>query len=485
MTRQLTSLVLFLIMIIGTGYAQTPDTLWSRTYGGTLREGAYDIDRTNDGNYIVTGEIETSQYNTDVFLLKVDPQGDTIWTASFGDIDTDEFGRSVRQTSDWGFIIGGYGGVSQENEVILIKTDSLGNEEWSTAFGPTADNRAHVVRETSDGGFIIAGQAWIIHGAFGSYDMYVIKTNAFGELEWERFIGESMNQYALGVCEAENGDFVAAGRTQASGWDAYLVRLSPSGDSVWTRAVGEGAQNDATDILALADGSGFMFTGIHYDPSDGGSSAILARADNDGNIVWWHNYGGVDEEWGQSLVATADGGYVIGGMMSRFDIGWNVYVVKTDSLGNEEWSENYGGTGDDRGYGITYGYDGSIVIAGWTSSYGGGWLDVYLLKYEGSFVGIEGEEQITNLPSAVRLDQNYPNPFNAQTTIRFSLSEPSNVIVEIYDILGRMVESIFENEKQAGDYTLIWNADNVPSGVYFYSIQAGDYAETKKMVLLK
>ena len=485
MNRHLGFLVFSLILFTGTGFTQAPDTSWTRTFGTTLREGAYDIDRTSDGNYIITGEIETSQYNTDVYLLKVNSDGDTLWTASFGNTNTDEYGRSVKETSDGGFIIGGYGGVSNENEVILIKTDSLGNYEWQSVFGPSPDNRGHAVCQTSDGGFIVAGQAWIIHGAFGSYDMYVIKTDSNGNLEWERFIGGGSGDYALGVCEAPNGDIVATGRTQTFGWDAFLVRLSPSGDSLWARGLGDGQQDDGSDVMALTDGSGFIFTGLHYDPSNGGSNVFLARADNDGNIVWWRNYGGEDEEFGESLAMTPDGGYVIGGMTARWETGWNVYVVKTDSLGNQEWIQNFGGTGDDRGHGVTVGLDGSIVVTGWTSSYGGGWLDVYLIKFEGSLVGIEDDEQYSALPIEMRLDQNYPNPFNASTEITYGLPSDSHVTLEIFDLMGRKIETLVDRYQQTGVHSAIWNADYDPSGVYFYKISAGNFNRTRKMVLLK
>ena len=89
------------------------------------------------------------------------------------------------------------------------------------------------------------------------------------------------------------------------------------------------------------------------------------------------------------------------------------------------------------------------------------------------------------IPLRFILYQNYPNPFNASTTISYSLSESSEVTIEIYDILGRKVETILESKNQAGEHQIIWDAENQPSGVYLYRIQAGDYAETKKMVLLK
>jgi len=98
---------------------------------------------------------------------------------------------------------------------------------------------------------------------------------------------------------------------------------------------------------------------------------------------------------------------------------------------------------------------------------------------------VTGIETLPNTPDNFTLSQNHPNPFNASTMIGYSLSEPTNVIIEIYDILGRKIETIFEGEQTAGEHQIIWNADDHPSGVYFYRISAGNYVETKKMVLLK
>ena len=89
------------------------------------------------------------------------------------------------------------------------------------------------------------------------------------------------------------------------------------------------------------------------------------------------------------------------------------------------------------------------------------------------------------LPERFGLSQNYPNPFNATTAISYSLSEPSDVTIEIYDILGRKIDILSPGQQQAGEHNVLWNADNQTSGVYFYRIQTGKYSETKKMVLLK
>ncbi|MCP4582179.1 MAG: T9SS type A sorting domain-containing protein [candidate division Zixibacteria bacterium] len=97
-------------------------------------------------------------------------------------------------------------------------------------------------------------------------------------------------------------------------------------------------------------------------------------------------------------------------------------------------------------------------------------------------VSIDG---LVETPSDFAISHNYPNPFNAQTTISYSLNEPSVVKVEIIDLLGQEVETIFLGKQQAGEHRVNWNAENISSGIYFYKIQAGEKSETRKMILLK
>ena len=486
-------LAVFYGLLAQHGACQEPDTVWTRTFGTSIGEGAYAINRTSDGAYIVTGEAETYYFGPkDLYLLKIDQNGDSLWTRRYGGFATNVIGRSVTETSDGGFAAAGYAGINETNEVYLLKTDSQGDFEWDAGFGPTPDNRSHCIRETSDGGFIIAGQAWVVHGAFGSYDAYIIKTNAQGGMEWERFIGGDMNDFALSVCELQDGGFVAAGATQSFDvWDAYLFRLSAAGDSVWAVTRGGEAADEATDIMELPDGSGLVFTGVSVAPGRGDADVYLAGIDPDGQLLWSETYGGQNDDYGQSLARTPDGGYIITGMTASFSsFSWNVYVIRTDSQGGEMWSRTFGEDGDDRGHGVVQNPDGSFAVAGWTTSYGAGWLDVYLIKFEGDLTGTQPEVRMT-IPADFALSQNYPNPFNARTVIPYALKAESKVSLSIYSITGELVTTPLDEVNQpGGDYRFIWDgADGkgqaVSTGIYVYQLRVGDRLQTKTLTLIK
>ena len=100
----------------------------------------------------------------------------------------------------------------------------------------------------------------------------------------------------------------------------------------------------------------------------------------------------------------------------------------------------------------------------------------------GGFVNVDDENEI---PQKIYLSQNYPNPFNPTTTIKYQIPERSFVTIKVYDVLGNEIETLVNEEKPIGTYELTWYADNLPSAIYFYRLQAGDFIQTKKMILLR
>jgi hypothetical protein len=157
------------------------NVIWAKTYGGTNWDRAYSVQQTSDGGYIVAGATGSfGAGGSDIFLLKTDANGNVIWAKTYGGTSLDE-AYSVQQTSDGGYIVAGWtesfgaGGL----DIFLIKTDANGNVQWAKTYGGTDWDRASSVQQTSDGGYIVAGYTW--PGASYS-DVFLVKTDANGNI---------------------------------------------------------------------------------------------------------------------------------------------------------------------------------------------------------------------------------------------------------------------------------------------------------------
>jgi len=344
-----------------------PDTLWTRTYGGSGQEGAYSLDQTADGGYIIAGCTNSfGAGGKDLYLIKTDNLGDTLWTRTFGGTGEDE-ARSVQQTSDGGYIVAGYiCTLGSQPDFYIVKTNSLGNSQWTRRFGGPESERAYSVQQTFDGGYIIAG----IWGTGWWARSYLIKTNSSGDTLWTRMYAGFSDEPSISVQETSDFGYIIAGSTQTFGAgyeDFYLVKTNYIGNVLWTRTYGGPHDDEAFSVQQTSD-NGYIIAGSTSSYGAGNNDFYLVKTNSLGDPVWTRTFGGADDDRGYSVQQTSDGGFIVAGYTTYFS-----YLVKTDLMGDTLWTRTLGGDYT-RAYSIQQISDGGYIVAGGQSE------DLYVVR---------------------------------------------------------------------------------------------------------
>jgi hypothetical protein len=393
-----------------------PPIEWEKTYGSAMVDWGRCVQQTSDGGYIISGAYDRNVYmpwQGFVYLLKTDAMGNVEWDKQYGIYPYENLGQYIQQTSDGGYIIAGYIGYTYHIDAYVLKTDSGGNLTWTRILGKFDyyDNSLSV-QQTTDGGYIITG--WTGSYGAGSSDAWLIKINSDGEDEWNKTFGGSGLDGGDCVKQTFDGGFIITGRTDSfdsgGNGDAWLIKTDMNGNEIWNKSYGGHYLDDGKSVLQTSDG-GYILTGSTSSFGAGNHDAWLIKTDSNGNEIWNNTYGGSSWDQGKSVVQTADGGYFITGDYTdpvQGDL--ELYMVKTDSEGIEEWNyiieHNSKGNTDSGSYGIQTN-DGGYIVTGETGEYNLAKIDLLLIK-------LEGENQAPNSP-----DINGPANGNAGTSYEY------------------------------------------------------------------
>ncbi len=380
----LVSAALILYLIIVSSAASASVEQWNMTFGGSDDECARSVRQTSDGGYIIAGY--TKSYGAggfDGWLIKTDGNGNKKWSKTFGGEDWDDF-YSVQQTSDNGYIIAGVTRpyVGSWNDAWLVKTDKNGNRQWSKIFGGSDEDYAYSVQQTIDGGYILAG-ATPSYGAGGS-DAWLIKTDNNGNEMWNKTFGGTNWDYANSVKQTSDGGYILAGHTRSYGAgqeDFWLIKTDSNGNEMWNKTFGDTAGDFAYSVQQTVDG-GYIIAGDTWSYGAGNDDAWLIKTDSSGNKKWSKTFGGPSFDAAYSVQQTSDKGYIMAGTTWSYDkYNWeDAWLIKTDSNGNEKWNQTFGGSSWERAYSVQQTSNGGYILAGITSSYGAGGTDAWSIK---------------------------------------------------------------------------------------------------------
>ncbi|WP_294207377.1 T9SS C-terminal target domain-containing protein [uncultured Chryseobacterium sp.] len=323
---------------------------WQKTLGGTNFETGFSIIQTSDGGYAIAGE--TRSNNGDVSINK------------------------------------------GKKDMWVVKLSSMGLIEWQKTLGGTENEEAKSIIQSSDGGYVVAG--WTgsnngdVSGNHGGSDMWVVKLNGTGTILWEKILGETKDDGAFSIIQTTDGGYAVAGYTGlAIGYNAvpsdmWVVKLNATGALEWQKTLGGSGNDEAHSIIQTGDGGYGMVGRTQSNNGDvsgnhGGFDIWVAKLNATGALEWQKTLGGSNNDDGRSIIRTVDGGYIMIGSTQSNDGdvsgnhgGFDIWVAKLNATGALEWQKTVGGTGYDEAYAATQMSNqvmtNGFIVAGTTAS---------------------------------------------------------------------------------------------------------------------
>jgi hypothetical protein len=479
-----------LIIILSISSTSLSQTTFERTYGGPYYDAGSCVLQTTDSGYIIIG---TSRYYDSeinyMYLVRTDFNGDTLWTRVFGGKEH-ESGTFIQETSDSGYIVLGttksIGAGSVD--VYLIKINASGDTLWTNTYGGTGVDYGHCVRQTEDLGYIIAGTT-DSYGR-GLNDIYLIKSDASGDTLWTRQIGGEEYDWCKNIQQTYDKGYILVGSTKSFGAgdsDVYLIKTDSLGNTLWTKTYGGGNYDRGYSLVKTP--KGYIIAGATESFGAGDRDVYIIKTNLTGDTLWTKTLGGTGYDNANFIQKAYDDNYIIVGETQSYgDLESNIFLIKIDSGGNVYWTKTFGGPEYDNGNCVQQTSDKGYIITGSSKSYSAsGDSDIYLVKTnaDGVLTGIDNNRKEIVRPKDIQLSQNYPNPLNTSTTISYKVTKPSRIKLELFTVDGSLLLHIFEKHHQPGEYQRRWNPENLDGGIYFYRLSNRDHEITKKMILLR
>ncbi|WP_197060046.1 T9SS type A sorting domain-containing protein [Sporocytophaga myxococcoides] len=523
-------------------YDTDGNQLWLRIYGGSQDDKISYLIQAVDGGIIIAGTTKSSDGDItdgnngeyDIFLLKVDDNGNQQWNKTYGGSKNEEL-IDIIVTPENNYLIGSNtfsnnGDVTDGNngasDYWLLEIDAFGNKIWNKTFGGSNDDKLVKVCSVPNGGYIAAGNSISTNGDItdhkGAEDFWIVKTNNSGTKQWAKSLGGSKEEELTNVLIMADGTYLLGGMTQSSNGDilnyhgvqdCFVAKLDKSGNKIWAKAYGgSDVEFSYSKVILLPAASG-GFTMATVSSSDDGD--INASNSFEGLWIFRANSLGIitSSRVYASAVISGDilnisGGGLLVGVATRENITdvttpphgpeflfYDHWIFQTDQYGNIVWDGTYGSSYEDFFGTIQTTPDGGILLTGTggrfdgdingPAGFGGAWI--YKLKDDagcGSFrttSSFESNDVMDATNTAPSLNIAYPNPFSDKLNLKVNLEAEATVAVKIYNEQGLEVSS-FNGNYGKGDNEINMNTSELKAGLYLCKIVHSDKTYSLKLV---
>ncbi len=378
-----------------------PIDFLTMTFKGEFNDQAFDLLVTSDGDTLIVGLTENTGLSHRItpgkaLLIKVDSQGSVLWKREFGGEKDAQF-KSIIQSGEnefvlFGEIAGSY--TRNETDLYLVKVDENGNEIWSRTFGGRGMDLGMLVQGTADGGYILVGDQAdeMPTNAVYESNIYLVKTDAEGNLDWMHTYGEEILYLGWGVAQTPGGGYLLTGweAKTIDDRDVILIKTDGSGEIEWSQTWDLGERDGAFDLILTAENQIVM--ACIQSMGSGAPSAVLIKVDLDGNEIWNKLIG--EEGVGNTfwdILEDQDGGYVavgdthLGRVPGSHDDLHGAWIVKTDADGEILWEHIFGKGGYEQGhfYGVSSFPGGGYVLVGDVTISGEDYSDIIWVRLTG------------------------------------------------------------------------------------------------------
>jgi len=477
--------------IVTIKYDSAGNTLWTRRYNGP--GDSWDIGRAVAidplGNVYVTGETHSAETDMDYVTIKYSSSGAQEWTVQYNNGPEANADRALANAVDASgnvFVTGTSSGLGTADDYATIMYNSLGEQQWVARYnGPgNTQDRAAGLAIDADGNVYVAGSSG--EGSANRSDFVTVKYNSSGVQQW---VGRYTNywDYATAIAVDASANVYVTGHSYAFGtyYDYVTVKYSTDGVQKWARRWnGPGTSDDIPYALKVDPSGNVLVTGDAFFEIDHGSDYGTVKYSPSGVELWVARYDGpgsaTDIAWDLAIDDAGDV-YVTGGSRGT-DFVDDFLTIKYSASGVEQWTIRHSDEGEVYNIATEIGLDGSggVYVAGSGSRLGG--RTATTVKYGRELPVTTGTDRT---PRGYAFELAGPNPFGQRMVMRYSLGAREHTMLKVFNVRGQKVATLIDGVQDAGHRVAEWNAVGMPSGVYYVRLQAGDFVETKRVVLLK
>lgn len=486
------------VYVTGTGngdfmtmkYSPAGVVIWNKTYNGPDDDAddanAICVDAA--GNVYVTGRSFGNGSGTDFATIKYDPSGNQLWLQRFnGSNNDDDAGLSIAVDASGNVYAGGWAGVSGNGiDFAVVKYSPTGSQLWVKYYNGPEDGNDFLTAMKIDG----SGNIYATGKSRGvSNDDYAtVKFNPAGTLQWSvRYQSSGADEPSAIFVDASSNVYVTGFGTGTDGRDFVTIKYNNAGIQQWMNRYdrADSTVDQGVGIVVNNSNGNVYVTGFSSGASTASFDIITIGYNTNGDDLWTRSYnGGVSgaNDKASSIDIDAAGNIYVTGTVVKSGSDLDYATLKYSPTGVRLWDITYESSlnGIDNATAVKVD-NGNIYVTGYCTGSSTG-NDYVTLKYSQP-IGISNIS--SEVPLKFSLSQNYPNPFNPVTNIEFSLPNSADTKLTVFDITGKEIAALVNQPMNAGIYNVDFDASHLASGTFFYRIEAGDFTEVKKMILVK